>query len=204
MAIGPLIDALERETAAEVGALDDAARADAERTAADAAARRARRRRDALADARARARRDHDAALALSSRTTRAAVLEARAAALDRVYAAARTRLAELLTGDAGARVLDRLLDAVLAVCGDGGRLTCSPPQLAAVRARLAGRAGSIVDGDAAATGGFTVEGDPAVTAGIVAERDEGRVTVDATLPTLLDRWWPRLRVEVRPPEEAA
>jgi len=191
VALDDLLGALEREAAAEVAALDAEARAAADRLVATAAERRERARRDALVRARTSAQTRHDTAIAEAARRGRGAVLSARAAALERLRVAASERLAALLAGGDGARILDRLVAAIVAVAGDRARLRCPPDLVAAVTARLDGRPG------------LTVEADLAVLAGVIADRDDGRVRIDATLGTLLERLWPRLRLEVRAGEAA-
>ena len=152
MAIGDLLGALEREAAAEIAAIGVAAAAEADRLAAEAAARRADSIRHEVDAHRAGVQARADAEIAAAARRSRARVLAARAAMLDRLRAATEAALPDLV---------------------DDG-----------LRARLRAAAG--------AHSGVEV----LVPTGLRVELDGGRVTIDVSLAGLLDRLWPRLRIE--------
>ncbi|MBL8621526.1 MAG: hypothetical protein JNK64_09490 [Myxococcales bacterium] len=182
MAIADLLEALEREAAAEVAAIDAAARAEVDAKLAAAAAAREVRRRGAVARACAARQAQLDGAEAEAARHARRAVLTARAAALARVRAACAAPVDALVARD---DVLAALVAAVLASGGAEGEVRCGPALVARVRALVA----PVV----------AVRPDAAIVGGLVASRADGRVEIDATLATLLDRLWPHLRLEVRP-----
>jgi vacuolar-type H+-ATPase subunit E/Vma4 len=96
VALPELLQALEGEAATEAAALRDAARADAARIRAEAAARRERRVTDELARHAAAERAANDAEVAAAARGSRRAVLEARAAALARLHGAVTAVLPEV------------------------------------------------------------------------------------------------------------
>lgn len=182
MAIADLLEALEREAAAEVAAIDAATRAEVEARLVAAAAAREHRRRGAVARACAARRAQLDGAEAEAARQARRAVLTARAAALGRVRAACAAPVDALVARD---DVLAALTAAVIASGGGEGEVRCAPALVARVRALI--------------EPAIAVRADPAIVGGLVASRAGGQVEIDATLATLLDRLWPHLRLEVRP-----
>jgi len=197
VAIDELLRALAREAEAEVATLRASARAAADELDRASARRAADRAAAVLAEVRAARQRAADAAVATVARRRRGDVLRGRAAALDRVHAAVTAALPGLLVGPDGAAILAALTASVAAALVGGAddepvELRCPPALIERVRAALGPRPG------------LTVIGDPAVATGVVARRADGQVTVDASLATCLDRWWPRLRVDVRPPDEAS
>lgn len=188
MAITALLDALEREAEAELAALRASATADAEAALRAADVRAGQLTAAALTRARAARQAAADARVAEVARRRRRDVLLARADALARVEAAVAAALPGLLDGPAGAVLLARLLDGVRAVLAPDEPVTvrCTPALREQVAAALPGS-------------GVTVRADPQVAAGLVAERGGGRVIIDARLATCLERWWPHLRVDLRP-----
>lgn len=117
MALGDLLAALERDADAEVRAITAAASDDAARIEADAARRCAAELADALRDLTERERARHAAQVAEHELAHRRAVLEARAAMLDRV----RARMRELLPGLVDDTLRARFAAAASAF-GDGAR----------------------------------------------------------------------------------
>lgn len=202
MAIDDLLRALDREAEAEAEQILATARADSAASERATAERVTRRQRIALAEVRAARQLAADAAVATIARRRRRDVLASRAAALDRLHAAVATALPGLLTGTGGAEVFAGLVAGVTAALAGGGADAGAAAESVEVRCPPA-----LVEGIRRLVGprpGLTVVADPAVSAGLIALRDGGRVTIDARLATCLDRWWPHLRVEVRPPPEAS
>jgi vacuolar-type H+-ATPase subunit E/Vma4 len=200
VAVDELLHALEREATAEAEAILAAARADADEVARAATRRAAAHAGAVLAAARAKEQLAADAEVAAVARRWRRDVLAGRAAALDRVHAAVSAALPGLLTGPGGDAVLAALIDGVEAAlataaptaAGERIVVRCPLALAARVEARLRARPG------------LTIVGDDAVGAGLVAERAGGEVTIDARLDAALARWWPALRVGVRPADETA
>lgn len=133
MALPELLRALEHEAAAEVAAAREAARAEADAIRAEAARRRDARLRTALDrhDAAERAR--HDAEVAAASRRARTAVLEARAAALERLRAA----VIAVLPGTLDDGLRDRLSRAARAIAGDDASYEVTATGVRATRGAL-------------------------------------------------------------------
>ena len=194
MSVDELLRALEREAEAEIAAILGAARAEADELDREGARRTQARADAAVARARARTQATIDADVAEARRRRGGDVLVRRAAALDRVRAATRVALPGLLEAD---DVVDALVASVVAALAGGAAgeatetvtLRCPPTLVAAVRRRLSGRPDIIVIAD------------EAIGPGLLAERAGGRVTIDARLTTFLERWWPGLRLAIRPAE---
>lgn len=176
MSLPELLAALERQAAAEVAAIDAAARAELVAARAEAARRRDDRARAELASRRAAAEVAAAAAIAEAERAARRLVLDARAAMLERLRAAVLARLPA-----AAPVVVDRLIDRAMTGAGAGRVVLRCPPSLArAVESR----------------GAAPVVADPETRSGVRADVDGGRLVVDATLEALFERVWPRLRIE--------
>jgi vacuolar-type H+-ATPase subunit E/Vma4 len=176
MPLAELLGAFERDAAAELRAIADAADADAARI--DREGRLARDERIARANATTAAELQvlADRELAEAAHGARIAALAARAAMLDRVRVTVRAELPRLLGTPA---VAERLVRAAVA-CAEGGtgELRCAHELVALARA--------------AAPPTLAVIGDPAIATGIVIELASG-IRIDASLATLFDREWPRL-----------
>lgn len=177
MAIADLLQALERDAAAQARALVDDARARAAEI--EAAALRAREASSAreLAAARDACQAAADEQVFGAGQRARATLLTARAEMLERVRAALRAQLPAVLAerGD----VADALATAAFRCAGDRpGTVRCAPAIAAHLRA----------------TAPATLRIEPAedVATGVVIELDAGPTFV-ATLDALVDRDWPRL-----------
>ena len=133
MALPELLRALEREAVAEIAALREAARADADRLRADVAHRRDARIRAELDRHAATERALRDAEVAAVSRRARAAVLEARAAALERLRAA----VVEALPAVLDDRLRDTLMSAARAIAGDDATYEPTPTGVRATRGTM-------------------------------------------------------------------
>ncbi len=193
MAVGDLIEALERAAAADVEALLAGARAEAERLLAEAAAAQARALDDERDRFRAARQADADARIAAATLEWRGRVLAERTAGLDRLGQAVAARLPSLLAGADGDRLFEALARSALAA-------TAGEPAVARCPARLADRCRAL----AADWPRVRVEDDDAAGSGVVVEVGDGRLRIDATLEAMLQRFWPRLRLEAAVPAAAA
>lgn len=181
MAIEALLELLEREARAQADAVAAAARdrvAELEaRTAAEAERRRAMARSRLEAEARDAERRS----LAAAARRHREELLAARAAALDRVFAAAAVRLATLPVE----RYRERIPDLVRSTL----------PYLEGAPAVLEVRRDAAPLLSAAAGGSVRVVSREDAPAGLRGRSEDGRVVVDNTLPARLARLAPDLAI---------
>jgi len=175
--LGELLAALTREAERDAARLraDAAARATA---IADGAAAQANRVRAAqLGERESQWRAEAERALGAARHAARAQVLAARDALLERVHAAVRARLPELVDDPAYRAVLSRDVRAALAYLGDEPvTLRCTPALADAVRALVADDAR------------VRVEPGAAVGTGVRAVSADGAVEVDNTLEGRLDR----------------
>jgi len=185
VALAELISAFERDTEAEVRAILAEGTADAAQIDEDSARARAAQIALAAAPAIADRRAADDSRIAEATHQARAEVLAARAAMLDRIRAAVRGELAELVD----ARLGSALIGAAVACAADEpGVLRC--PLALADAAR------------AAAPVTLRVEVDAAIATGAIIELASG-TQIAATLDAFLDREWPRLACEALALERA-
>ena len=193
---GPLLDQLRRDATAAIAARAAEARAEAERIRDAAAVRRAHRRADAVAERERALSQQRDAARDAATQQTRGAVLGARAAWLDRVFAEVARQL-EMLAGrpDLAQRLTPLLADALPFIETDATRVRCSGATRPAVTAALAALGGADTP----------VAIDDTVPLGAILEDERATVRVDATLAARLRRLRPTLSIDaVRMLEEAA
>ncbi len=184
---GPLLEQLRRDAAATVTARVAEARAEADRIQAVAATQRERRRADAVGERERDLARQREAARAEATQQTLLGVLTARAAYLDRVFAAGERRL-EAFVGapDLAQRLTPLLAEALPFVDAADARVRCPAAARAAVEAALAalGRAGT------------PLAVDDALPLGAVIESKDATVRVDATFGARLGRLRPMLSIE--------
>jgi vacuolar-type H+-ATPase subunit E/Vma4 len=185
---GPLLEQIRRDAAAAADARAAAARAEAERMDAETMARMAHRRGAAITDRE----RSNVSALettrAETSQRVRRETLASRAAALDRIFAAALLQLPALTSHPRLGAVLGPALADALTYLPDGAVTVRCPPEVAGtVRAALAelGR-------DA-----ITVREDGGVPLGAIVESADGAMAVDATFLRRLARERPRLAIAI-------
>lgn len=173
MALEDLLAALERDAAEEMARTEAAAQAAAAALLAATAAAAGRQRETALAARREALQRGTDRELTAVRRAARRTELEARAALIERVFAAARERLPAAIRSPAYQERLPVWLAAALAGTGDApAHIRCAPALLTTVRHLVVDRPG------------LTVEADRAVASGFVITQE--RLTVDATLASRL------------------
>lgn len=193
MALEDLIAALEAKAEAEAEARLEEARARARSIAADVERRLAALTAQRVADRETELRRQTEARIAAARRGVRSAVLEARAELLERVFAAARTKLEdEVIDSPVYLRELPRHLEEMLAYLGDHATVRCPPALLDPVREALG------------TTSTLTVSASPDAPPGVVATSGDGRVVVDNSLTGRLDRLRGRLAIELAAELEAA
>lgn len=184
---GPLLDQILRAGVAAANARVTTARAEADQTIGKARERTVRTRNTALAE-RERA---HAGALeaARAEATQRVArdTLGARAAALDRIFAAATTQLPALATHPRLAEVLGPALADALTYVPDGP-----------VVVRCAGAVAGVVRAGIAASGrDAAVRVGETVALGAIVESADGAVSVDVTFATRLARARARLAITI-------
>lgn len=192
MPLPDLLEALERSNAEEIAGLLSAARSEAEAIRAAARAEADQRLGRTLDSERTRLRQASERRRVTARREAAARVLRARAALLDRVFQAARTRAAgargwpEYLAAlEADVRRLRELLGP------EPGTLRCATGDAERVHGWAAGS-------------GLSVLASPEVTAGLHCTADGGRLSVDLTLPARLEAERPRLSIGLGPRLEAA
>jgi vacuolar-type H+-ATPase subunit E/Vma4 len=186
MALAELLRSLEQEAEVQAAAVRAEARATADGIRAERAAELARRS-AALRDARAR---DLEAAAAreleASRRESTRLVLEARAAALERVRRRAEQRLAATAADPGAVPLLARDLAVALEYLGPAPVVVEAPaPLLEALR------------GATADTGRMTFVPADNGRHGLVVRSADGAVAVDASRESRLARAWPRLAIEL-------
>lgn len=192
---GPLLEQLRHDADAAIAARRAGARAEAERVAADATAERAHRRATVLGEREHAQALRREAELAAVTQATVRGVLDARAAFLDRAFAAADAQLAALaLAPDVAARLRAPLVEALPFVDPADVRVRCAPALGKAVAGVLA--AAGAVDAP--------IIEDESVPVGAMLEDAAGRVRVDATFAARLHRLRPELAIHaVRLVEDA-
>jgi vacuolar-type H+-ATPase subunit E/Vma4 len=177
MALDALLASLAADAAARDAALLDAARADAAARQAEAAAARDRR----AAEAILRRRAVHDGALETAVAAARQSSEREVLLARDEVLARIRARAHDLLASSASpaaTAAADALLRAAATYLEAGGSARASPPWIEALGPTLRAR-------------GLVLVPDEATPPGTRLASADGRLAIDATLPTLLDRRWP-------------
>jgi vacuolar-type H+-ATPase subunit E/Vma4 len=180
--IDALLATLERETEAEVARLLEDGRTRAAAAANESEARIAARKRQALELREAAGRAALEQALAKARHRARAQILAARGALLERVFAAVRELLPDVVTTAAYRDRLPAELERTLEFVGDEPVVLRCMPQLAPTLTRLVRSNGRLrIEPDATIAAGYRV-----VTAG-------GTLEVDATLEASLERLRPRL-----------
>ena len=185
MALQDLLASLERDARADADTLLTEARARAAGLLSDADTRMTLRREETLHIAERARRAAGELAVALASRAARARVLEARARAIERVFAAVTAELPAALASPGYLQALPERLAAARGCLGDTpAAVRCAPPLLPAIRA-LAGSPPLAVTADAAVGNGF------------VLAACDGSLAVDETLEARLTRRRAALVVEI-------
>jgi vacuolar-type H+-ATPase subunit E/Vma4 len=178
MGLEHLLEALERDAAAQAEQILAQARAEADRISTASAAALERRCREATAAHDSARVREVEHAVTLARREARRSLLEARERLLERVFAAARGELPAAAAGSAyRASLPTTLRGALSAVGGDHAVIHCSEalaPELERARPRGAKT--------------VSVKVDPAGGSGFRVVSADGAVEVDATLESRLDR----------------
>ncbi|MBI2963238.1 MAG: hypothetical protein HYY35_05735 [Deltaproteobacteria bacterium] len=186
MALDDLLAELERDARSKADAELAAARAEASRIAGDGVERIRRRRAEFLASLEADLEAETELALAEARHRVHGEVLAARQRMLERVFAAARERLADAVRSEAYDAVLGSHLAEALSYLGGAAAVVRCPAALASrVRELVAGREHLSVDSRDGAEPGIAV---------VAAE---GAVVVDNTLTGRLERLRGRLAIEV-------
>ncbi|RPH66285.1 MAG: hypothetical protein EHM78_23865 [Myxococcaceae bacterium] len=192
MPLPDLLEALGRSNDEEVSGLLSAARGEAEEIRATARAEAEARLGRTLEAERARLQQAAERRRVAARREATARVLRARAALLDRVFEAARVRAPAVLGWPEYARALETMVRRVHELLGaDPGTLRCAPGDVERVRSWVAGSTLSVLPS-------------PEVPAGLHCTADDGRLTVDLTLPVRLAMERLALAITVRPALEGA
>ena len=176
MALADLLRSLEDDAASQIAGVLAAARADADALEAEASRSRDERRREASEQHARACQGTADARVATAQREARNQVLVARAAMLDRIRAALRTRLRVL---GQSCELIDALARAVIANAGDRPGVLYGPPSLLVHLRTLAPPT-------------LRVEANEDMTTGVSIVLATGTEIV-ATLDSLADREWPAL-----------
>jgi vacuolar-type H+-ATPase subunit E/Vma4 len=186
-----LLEALGRSNEEEIGRLLSGAREEADTLLASARAEADQRLGRTLEVERASLRQGSERRRVAAHRSAAARILRARAALLDRVFEAALVRAGGVLGWpeyaaylEVGVRRLHELLG------GDPGTLRCAPADAERLRGWAAGSA-------------LTVVPSSDVPAGLHCTADDGRLTVDLTVPFRLTHERPALAIALRPALEA-
>jgi V/A-type H+-transporting ATPase subunit E len=183
--IDALLATLERDTEAEVTRIMDEARARAADLTRAAEQRMAERRAATLGKRETEERAQHERALAGLRLTARARVLEARAALLDRLFAALRATLPELARSPAYRRDLPKELERLSVFAGDQAVTIRCTPALTTTLQRLIKTNGHI-----------HIRSDARIAAGFRVTTADGTLEVDGSLESRLERLRPRLALE--------
>ncbi len=185
MPLSDLLEALGRSNDEEVAGLLTAARGEAEAIRATARVGAEERLGRTLEAERARLRQEGERRRVAARREATAGLLRARAALLDRVFEVARARAPTVLGWPEYAGALEATVRSVRDLLGaDPGTLRCAPGDLERVRSWVAGSTLSVLPS-------------PEVTAGLHCTADDGRLTVDLTVPTRLVMERPTLAIAV-------
>lgn len=185
MAVETLLTTLERAATEAAERVKADALAEARTLVESAAAEAERRRTRALAEVADRAHADTARAAAEATRALRGELLARRAAVVNRVLETARARLVRL-PPEAYAGAIGPLIDATVAYLrGQPAELVCQPELAPPVQAAL--------DPESS----ITVQGVATAGPGLWGRSADDRVTVDNTLPALLDRRRPELAIAI-------
>jgi vacuolar-type H+-ATPase subunit E/Vma4 len=178
-----LLEALGRSNEEEIARLLSAARGEADTLLAAARAEAGQRLGRTLDAERAGLRQASERKRVAARRSAAARLLRARAALLDRVFQAALARAAGVLGWPAYASALEASVRQIRELLGDDpGTLRCAPADADRVRAWASGSA-------------LTVLPSSEVPAGLHCTADDGRLTVDLTLPVRLGLERPALAI---------
>lgn len=184
MGIEALVDFVERSGSVRASEIVAEARREAARIEREGRQRRESERRDALARREREWKEESARAVAGATERARALVLEARASLLDRVFAAARTDLPALLATPAYRDGLAARAERCLSYLpGARGTVEAAPALLPLLRGSLGPEA--------------SLEEAPDLATGLRARSPDGRVLVDDTLVSWLERLRPRLAAEL-------
>lgn len=187
MPLPDLLEALRRSNEEEVTRLLSAARGEADILLAAARAEVAERVGRTLDAERAGLRQASERRRVAARRAAAARVLRARAALLDRVFQAALARAALVLEWPEYASALEASVRQVRELLGDDpGTLRCAPADADRVRGWASGSA-------------LTTLPSSEVPAGLHCTADDGRLTVDLTVPGRILREAPALAIAVAP-----
>jgi vacuolar-type H+-ATPase subunit E/Vma4 len=183
---GPLLEQIRGDATAAADARIAAARAEAERLDTETMARLAHRRATAVTDRERSGASALEATRAETSQRVSRETLASRAAALDRIFAAALLQLQALAAHPRLGAVLGPALADALTYLPDGPvTVRCAPVVAGAVRAALAELGRDTM----------TVREDDGVPLGAIVESADGAIAVDATFLRRLARERPRLAI---------
>lgn len=186
----PLLEQLRREALETSRERVDSAQAEAGRIRAEAQERAARRRRAAVTEAERARTRELDSACATTAQRVSHDTLTARAAVLDRVFAAAEARLGMLAAHPGLPALLRNTFEDTLTYMPEGPITVRCPAAVAAAAREAIGAAGH---------GGVVVREDDSVPLGIIVEAADGSLAVDRTFARALERERPRLAIALLP-----
>jgi vacuolar-type H+-ATPase subunit E/Vma4 len=186
-----LLEALGRSNEEEIARLVAAARSEAEGIRSAARAEAQDRLGRLLSEDRARLRQTGERRKVAARREAAARVLRARAALVDRVFDAARTRASGVFGWADYEHWVEGVVRRLRELLGDDvGTVRCALADADRVRTQVAGSA-------------LTVVPSPDVPAGVHCTADDGRLTVDLTLPVRLLVERPALTIALGPALEA-
>ncbi|HTS79933.1 MAG TPA: V-type ATP synthase subunit E [Myxococcaceae bacterium] len=192
MPLPDLLQALGRSNEEEVAGVLSAARSEAETIRAAARADADARLGRTLEVERARLRQASERRRVAARREAAARLLRARAALLDRVFEAARSRAAAVLGWPEYATALEASVRQVLELLGgDPCALSCAPADVERIRSWVAGSAVSVTPA-------------PDIPAGVSCTAEDGRLAIDLTIRARLTRERPALAIALGPALEAA
>lgn len=175
---------LELEARAQADALLARAREQARRIVAEAEAEEEERFAREVTIAGEALRREAQREIGRKRHAAREGLLGAREALLERIFREAEARLPALSTSEAYRAALPAELERALSHVAGAAVVECAPSLAPLLEAALGGRAGVKVAPEPSAAPGFRVRA------------EDGRVEIDATLPTRLARLRPELAVE--------
>ena len=191
MPLPDLLEALRRSNEEEIARLLSDARGEADTLLAAARAEADQRIGRTLEAERASLRQASERRRVAARRAAAARLLRARAALLDRVFEAALTRAGEMLGWPEYASALEASVRRIHELLGDDpGTLRCAPADADRVRGWASGSA-------------LTVLPSSNVPAGLHCTADDGRLTVDLTVPVRLALERPALAIALGPALEA-
>ncbi|MGZ6162111.1 MAG: V-type ATP synthase subunit E family protein [Myxococcaceae bacterium] len=191
MPLPDLLEALGRSNEEEIARLVAAARSEAEGIRSAARTEAQDRLGRLLSEERARFRQTGERRKVAARREAAARVLRARAALVDRVFDAARARASAVLGWADYGQWVEEVIRRLRELLGDdAATVRCALADVDWVTARVAGSA-------------LTVVPSPDVSAGLHCTADDGRLTVDLTLPVRLLVERPALTIALGPALEA-